>query len=99
MLRILLAATGLMVAAVQPLWAQDQSQQPAILGNGQPYTATAAPSGPTTGPWTSGNPGNSSSTCQPGEYTIGVEVIGSSPGTKYCVGCVARLRVICQHLP
>jgi hypothetical protein len=56
--------------------------------------------GPTKGGWTNGNSsGLSSSTCQPGEYAIGVEVDGADPGVRYCVGCVAQLRVICQRMP
>jgi hypothetical protein len=59
-----------------------------------------ASSGPTVGNWTNGNSsGLSSSTCQPGEYAIGVEVDGADPNIRYCVGCVARLRVICQRMP
>jgi hypothetical protein len=48
--------------------------------------------------WTNGNPGSSKSQCPSGAYAVGVEVEGSSSGTKYCVGCVSRLRVLCQTL-
>jgi hypothetical protein len=29
---------------------------------------------------------------------VGVEVEGSPNSTKYCIGCVSRLRVLCQSL-
>jgi hypothetical protein len=58
---------------------------------------TANPPGITQGPWTSPNSGNSKSQCKPGEYAVGIEVEGTPPGTKRCVGCVSRLRVICQR--
>ena len=65
-------------------------------------TATGAPAtapGPTYGPWTNPNPGQSASQCQPGEYAIGVQVIWAPSSVRYCVGCVSQLRVVCQHLP
>ena len=64
--------------------------------------ATGAPAvttGPTYGPWTNPNPGQSVSQCQPGEYAIGVQVVGASASVKYCIGCVSQLRVVCQRLP
>jgi hypothetical protein len=64
-----------------------------------PAPATTNPPGITQGPWTSGNPGSSRSQCNPGEYVVGmeVEVEGAPAATKRCVGCVSRLRVICQR--
>jgi hypothetical protein len=59
--------------------------------------ATANPPGITQGPWTTANPGNSKSQCNPGEYVVGMEVEGAPSGAKRCVGCVSRLRVICQR--
>ena len=56
---------------------------------------TTTPPGITQGPWTSAKPGNSKSQCSAGEYAIGMEVEGAPSGTKQCVGCVSRLRVIC----
>jgi hypothetical protein len=56
---------------------------------------TTTPPGITQGPWTSTKPGNSKSQCSPGEYAVGIEVEGAPSGTKQCVGCVSRLRVIC----
>jgi hypothetical protein len=58
---------------------------------------TTNPPGITQGPWISPNSGNSKSQCKPGEYAVGIEVEGTPPGTKRCVGCVSRLRVICQR--
>jgi hypothetical protein len=59
--------------------------------------AAANPSGITQGPWTSATPGNLKSQCNPGEYVIGMEVEGAPSGAKRSVGCVSRLRVICQR--
>ena len=59
--------------------------------------AAASPSGITQGPWTSAKPGNSRSQCNPGEYVVGIETEGAPSGAKRCVGCVLRLRVICQR--
>jgi hypothetical protein len=79
-------------------FAQENSPASPSVGT----TATGAPAtapGPTYGSWTSPNPGLSASQCQPGEYAIGVQVIGAASSVRYCVGCVAQLRVICQHMP
>ena len=62
-----------------------------------PAPATANPPGITRGPWTSANPGNSKSQCNPGEYVIGIEVEDAPSGAARCAGCVSRLRVICQR--
>ncbi|MER8726918.1 hypothetical protein [Mesorhizobium sp. M1027] len=85
-----------------PATAQDQKMEEAVPNN----TAVTgmgvviATSGPSTGPWTNGNStGLSQSACQPGEYAVGVEVDGADSNIRYCVGCVARLRVICQRMP
>jgi len=69
---------------------------PMITGMGQVTTAGA----PTYGGFTNGNSeGLSRSICAAGEYAVGVEVDGADRGVRYCVGCVARLRVICQRMP
>lgn len=90
------------VSSLFPVAAQDQkAEDPAsgtmgVTGMG----VSVAVSGPTTGQWTNGNStGLSQSTCQPGEYAVGVEVDGADSNIRYCVGCVARLRVICQRMP
>jgi hypothetical protein len=100
MMRPILTALFLTVALNSAAVAQEQAQgnqeTPAMVtGMGTPLLH-----GPTKGGWTNGNSsGLSSSTCQPGEYAIGVEVDGADPGVRYCVGCVAQLRVICQRMP
>jgi hypothetical protein len=59
---------------------------------------------PVTGAWTSGKPadqagGDSISQCpEVQEHVIGIQVEGSDANTKNCIGCVARLRVICSPL-
>ena len=75
--------------------AQQPSQNIGTMATGAP----AVLAGPMTGPWTNPNPGLSHSQCQPGEHAIGLEVEGAPGPTKYCIGCIMRLRVICQHLP
>ena len=65
------------------------------LADAQTAAPTGNPPGITQGPWTSAKPGNSKSQCSPGEYAVGIEVEGAPSGTKQCVGCVSRLRVIC----
>jgi hypothetical protein len=65
------------------------------FADAQTASPTANPPGMTQGPWTSAKPGNSKSQCSPGEYAVGIEVEGAPSGTKHCVGCVSRLRVIC----
>jgi hypothetical protein len=69
------------------------------VGAQTPAPATTNPPGITQGPWTSANPGHSKSQCNPGEYVVGieVEVEGAPSAEKRCVGCVSRLRVICQR--
>jgi hypothetical protein len=60
-------------------------------------TAMAQPNpAPVTGPWTSGNPGQSSSTCPKGNHVVGVNVQGSPKSTRFCVGCVSKLQVVCD---
>jgi hypothetical protein len=58
--------------------------------------AMAQPNPPVTGPWTSGNPGQSSSTCPKGNHVVGINVQGSPTSTKYCIGCVVKLQVVCE---
>jgi hypothetical protein len=48
--------------------------------------------------WTSANPGISKSACPPGHYVVGIEAKGSPGSTKYCIGCVQAVRVLCQTL-
>ena len=84
--RIILAASALIMIA-SSFAANAQTTAP----------TTANPPGITQGPWTSAKPGNSKSQCSPGEYVVGIEVEGAPSGTKSCVGCVSRLRVICQR--
>jgi hypothetical protein len=79
---ILTVSTLIMIA---PSFADAQTAAP----------TTTTPPGITQGPWTSAKPGNSKSQCSPGEYAVGIEVEGAPSGTKQCVGCVSRLRVIC----
>ena len=86
---------------ISPALAQGQEQETpdaeeqTITGMGTPLT-----SGPTFAGWTNPNStGLSSSTCKPGEYAVGVQVDGADSSVHYCVGCVARLRVICQRMP
>lgn len=85
-----------------PALAQDQKMEE-TLPNNTAVTGLGvviATSGPSTGPWTNGNStGLSQSVCQPGEYAVGVEVDGADRNIRYCVGCVARLRVTCQRMP
>ena len=92
----MLVGLGMMLTA-SAAFAQDQSSTSAVgtMATGAP---TPAP-GPTYGPWTSPNPGQSVSQCQPGEYAIGMQVIGAASSVRYCVGCVSQMRVVCQHLP
>lgn len=80
---MILAASILMMIA--PSFVRAQTSSP----------ATANPPGITRGPWASGNPRNSRSQCNPGEYVVGIEV--DAPSAKRCVACVSRLRVICQR--
>jgi hypothetical protein len=86
---------------INPAFAQDQDQQqPAAQDEAVTGMGTRLTAGPTFGGWTNPNStGLSSSSCNPGEYAVGVQVDGADSSVKYCVGCVARLRVICQHLP
>jgi hypothetical protein len=92
----ILVSLGMLLSAPAS-FAQDPSPASTVgtMATGAP---TSAP-GPTYGPWTSPNPGQSASQCQPGEYAIGVQVIGAASSVRYCVGCVSQLRVVCQHLP
>jgi hypothetical protein len=89
--------------ALSPAIAQDQSKGDEPTPSNSVMTGMGvviSTSGPSTGPWTNGNStGLSQSACQPGEYAIGVEVDGADANIRYCVGCVARLRVICQRMP
>jgi len=87
-----------MILGAHASFAQDQSPPASTVGTMATGAPTPAP-GPTYGPWTSPNPGQSASQCQPGEYAIGVQVIGAASSVRYCVGCVSQLRVVCQHLP
>jgi hypothetical protein len=69
-----------------------------FAADAQTAAPTAAnPPGISQGPWASTNSGNSKSQCNPGEYVVGMEVEGAPSGKKRCVGCVSRLRVICQR--
>jgi len=38
------------------------------------------------------------STCEPGEYAVGVHIWGSPGSTKYCIGCVDGIQVLCRKL-
>jgi hypothetical protein len=93
-------AFAILVMLGMTLGAEMGFAQDASIRNGTTATGTpiAAP-GPTYGPWTNPNPGQSASQCQPGEYAIGVQVIGAASSVGFCVGCVSQLRVVCQHLP
>jgi hypothetical protein len=92
---------SLAIALSSEAIAQDQGQganeEPAVAVTGMGLVLSGAPA---KGGWTNPNStGLSSSSCQPGEYAIGVEVDGADSAVKYCIGCVARLRVICQRMP
>ena len=85
---------------INPAFAQDQEQQPAAQEEAVTGMGTRLTAGPTFGGWTNPNStGLSVSTCNPGEYAVRVQVDGADSSVRYCVGCVARLRVICQHMP
>lgn len=73
---------------------------PNILSAKQSITKDnkAIPMAASSANWTNSNPGLSKSQCQSSQYVIGVEAEGAPSRTKYCVGCVMRLRVICQTL-
>lgn len=101
-MRIRLFAAIFCMIACSPIMAQEQKVEEAVPNN-MAITGmgvTVAPAGPTMAPWTNGNStGLTQSACQPGEYAVGVEVDGADANIRYCVGCVARLRVICQRMP
>jgi hypothetical protein len=65
-----------------------------ICGTAIAQTPTSLPA-PVTGPWTSGSPGNGSSACPQGHHVVGINVQGSANSVKYCIGCVAKLQVVC----
>lgn len=41
---------------------------------------------------------NADSTCPPGSYVVGVKSWGAPGSTRYCIGCMTGVQVICQHL-
>lgn len=77
---------GLVLLATQIGFAQQPSPPGAT-------TKAITPAG-----WTSENPGISKSACPPGHYVVGLEAKGSPRSTKYCIGCVQAIRVLCQTL-
>jgi hypothetical protein len=36
--------------------------------------------------------------CPKDEYAVGVRWWGASPGTRYCIGCLSGIQVICRKL-
>ena len=41
---------------------------------------------------------NADSLCPPGSYVFGIESWGAAPSTRYCIGCMTGLRVLCRRL-
>lgn len=71
---------------------------PSVVLAAQTTGQAAKPMKETQGNWAGGNPGNATSKCPAKHYMVGIEVQGSPGSTKYCIGCVQRVRVICQEL-
>jgi hypothetical protein len=70
-----------------------------LNGTGLAAAKTAHIKSAVTGPWTSGNEGNSSSVCPDAYHAIGVNVQGASSTSWSCAGCVQKLQVVCAPDP
>jgi hypothetical protein len=77
---------------IQALEQRIQQLESTIRNASQERTPAATVSGPQS------PVKNADSVCPPGSYVFGVESWGAAASTKYCIGCMTGLRVLCRKL-